>query len=185
PPATARPAPAPAARLAGIWQQLAAQNTEIADLTAIKNHFERVLAGRTWGDPVLLHGDLTLRNVLVQADGGVAVLDTDLALTGPAAYDLGFLDASLDFIDRWQVLSRGRLYDDAGLGLARMALRDGYDAGGAADDVALCRALRLLQRAAELGEHVQRTRPALARVLIPRLIHPYFLAAAARALGVG
>ncbi|WP_151526443.1 aminoglycoside phosphotransferase family protein [Serinicoccus kebangsaanensis] len=46
------------------------------------------------GDPVLLHGDLSLDQVLVAADGSVLLTDLDRAATGPPEVDLAAMAAA-------------------------------------------------------------------------------------------
>lgn len=187
PPAASQPAASPGERLQAAWHHLRRQNAVIDRHLTMRSQLENAVQGREWPADVLLHGDLTLRNILRQPDGGVAVLDTDLTRTGHPAYDLGYLDASLHFIDRWQALGRGQWYDAGCVAAARAALRQGYAAGGgdcAAADLALFSALRLLERGAELGDHLRHARPVLARPLIRRLIHPYFCKAAESVLAM-
>ncbi len=75
-------------------------------------------------DPVLLHGDLRLGNVIVGPDGLRAVLDWELTRTGSPAEDLGWL-----CVKAWRF---GAAAPVAGLG-SREDLLAAYRAAGGAD----------------------------------------------------
>jgi aminoglycoside phosphotransferase (APT) family kinase protein len=75
-------------------------------------------------DPVLLHGDLRLGNVIVGAEGLRAVLDWELTHLGSPAEDLGWL-----CVKAWRF---GAAAPVAGLG-SRGELLDSYRAAGGAD----------------------------------------------------
>ena len=124
-----------------------------------------------------LHGDYTPRNVLCGPGLNVTVLDTTLSQRGPAAYDVSWFLAGLSFLNRWQLVMDGRIYDKEALAQVRTAFLDGYQRLGELPDpkaLALFRAKRLLQRWGQYATHLHHTQPGLARVLLPRQIHPYF-----------
>ncbi|NOX63354.1 MAG: aminoglycoside phosphotransferase family protein [Chloroflexi bacterium] len=134
---------------------------------------------------VSLHGDYTLRNIICHAGQGVTVFDTELALIGPPAYDIGHFLAALRFIDRGQPLTRGRLYADAALNDLKRAFLTGYASERALPsrgEINQYAAIRLLERWAELSLHLISTRPRIARGLLHLFVHPYFYTTVQRML---
>lgn len=146
-------------------------------LIAIRNAVDSFGAISVAAADVTLHGDFTPRNVLCGPDLHVNVLDTTLSQRGPAAHDLGWFLAGLAFLDRWQLLVGGRLYDASALSRLRDAFLAGYRQRLELPDpqsLAFFTATRLLHRWGQYASHLKRTQPTHARVLLPGHVHPYF-----------
>ena len=146
-------------------------------LIAIRNQAETLTRATASSPPVTLHGDFTPRNVLCGPGPGVTVLDTTLSQWGLAAHDLGWFLAGLAFLERWQLLIGGRLYDGGALAEARAVFLAGYLRWAELPNpkaLALFTAARLLHRWGQYATHLQHTQPRLARWLLPGQVHPYF-----------
>ncbi len=180
PPAGAQPAPTIAARVEESTTLLAGLGMAASSLMSIRNALLEREAEQGPTPVVILHGDYTPRNVFGTPEGGVVVFDTALSQTGSAAYDLGWFLAGLAFLDRWQMLFGGRVYDHRALTDARQAFLAGYQHLGpptpstSPETLSLYTAVRLLQRWAQYAGHLHRTQPLAARVLLPSRVHPYF-----------
>jgi len=176
-PPGAKPTPPPASQVQTSERVLLELGVSADSLITIRSHLDSLIAVVKTSRPVVLHGDFTPRNVLCGPDNAVIVLDTTLSETGPAAYDLGWFLAGLDFLNRWQLLIGGRLYDDVALAGVRLAFLAGYQRRAelpARKTVALFTATRLLQRWGQYAAHLQSTQPWLAPLLLSSQVHPYF-----------
>ena len=168
----------------GLWAQIDASIYRLRDAGAgidseIPTRIYRLVSDNNDAGlkSVVLHGDFTPRNILCQMDGGVTVLDTELSLCGPAEYDVGYFLASLFFIDRWQLLTQGRIYNERALDDVRATFIRAYERERGPLSPSLLAgytALRLLSRWAEYAEHLRRTQPMAARLLLPTIVNPYF-----------
>lgn len=128
-------------------------------------------------EPVPLHGDYTLRNILCQLPQSIVVLDTELTTYGNPALDIGWFLAALHFIDKWQLFGNEMTYTTAVIRQTEEKFLHGYQTVRPLPPPEQIRAytsLRLLERWAELAEHQQSRSLVGMRQLAIRLINHHF-----------
>ncbi len=143
----------------------------------------RVLASHPAPDPVPLHGDFTLRNILCQSPQSVVVLDTELALRGDPGLDIGWFIAALRVIDKWQIFGGEMTYTAAMVRQTEEKFLHGYASVRPAPSPQVIRAwtaLRLLARWAEFVEYQQTRNIAGLRNLVIRRVNQHFVRAILR-----
>lgn len=136
-PGAGRPGAVPAAA-----ESVAVLLPDLADdARRLAGRLSATVPGRARGGRVLVHGDLSLDQVVLAPDGALGLVDADAAGPGDAVDDLGSLVASLVRADA------------AGAPDAARAVLDGYRAAGgpplATDALRHATAARLLRRATE------------------------------------
>jgi aminoglycoside phosphotransferase (APT) family kinase protein len=116
------------------------------------------------GEPVLLHGDLHPKNVLVH-DAGISLVDLDQAGSGPAAAELGGMLARL-----WCPRPGDEITDDTAATAADAFLASYGSAPGHRDLHWYAAAALLVERAARAVHRVDvRTLSVLEQVLVTAL----------------
>jgi len=175
PPVWAQAAPAPQETVEALLARLHPFDIGALTETRIREQLSHLPQQETEMTP--LHGDYTLRNILCQPPQKIVVLDTELALYGPAAWDIGWFLAALHFIDKWQLFGQEMAYTRTVIRQTEEKFLHGYQRVRPLPTPEALRAytsLRLLQRWVELAEHQQSRNIAGMRQLVIRLINHHF-----------
>ncbi len=177
PPAWAEPAPDPMERMTLLLNRLRPHGIDPYEEKIIRDQIQ-TLANRPIAEPVPLHGDFTLRNILCHLPQHVTLLDTELALQGDPAQDIGWFLAALHIIDKWQILGGEFVYTRAVIRQTATQFLQGYESVRPLPPPATIRAytaLRLLERWVDFVEREQNQNIAGFRILIIRRINQHFM----------
>lgn len=178
-PSWSQPAPDPLEKMESLLEQLRPFGIEAIEEKRIRDQI-RVLADVDTPASVPLHGDYTLRNILCQSPQDIFVLDTELALSGHPALDIGWFLASLHVIDKWQIFGGEMTYTAAVIAQTRGKFLHGYESLRPLPSQEGLRAytgLRLLERWLEFVNREQTRNIAGLRSLVIRRINQHFVRA--------
>ena len=178
-PSWSQPAPDPVEKMAGLLERLRPFGIDPLEEKRIREQV-RILETLPSPDPVPLHGDFTLRNILCQPPQSIAVLDTELALRGDAALDIGWFIAAVRFIDKWQVFAGEMAYTAAVVRQTEEKFLHGYESIRPLPSPEALRAytvLRLLERWLEFVDREQTRNIAGLRSLVIRRVNQHFVRA--------
>ncbi len=176
PPEWSRPAPHPLTQLDDWLNRLRMADIDPLEEKRIRDQARALIALPT-AEPIPLHGDFTLRNVLCQPPQAITVLDTELVLRGHPAADIGWFLAALHVIDKWQILGGEMVYTQAVIRQTGEAFLRGYESVGPLPPQETIRAftvLRLTERWLEFVEREKQRNIAGWRVLVIRRINQHF-----------
>ena len=171
-----RPATGAGDRFRQAWVALRNGRAPAATGDVIASALQQRLLHMPVEPAVPLHGDYTLRNVLCH-ETRLAVLDTELAIVGPAELDIANFVAALWYIDWGQIIIGTRLYETTLIETLQQQFIAGYETAGGqvdAEGLAVAVGLQLWQRWADFSVHIARRYPLPLRPALARRLHQHF-----------
>jgi len=178
-PSWSQPPPDPAAKMETLLARLQPYGIDPLEEKRIREQIS-ILFTTERADVVPLHGDYTLRNILCQQSQSITVLDTELALRGDPALDIGWFIAAMRFIDKWQLFLGEMAYTAAVVRQTEEAFLRGYQAVRPLPPPEVIRAytgLRLLERWAEFVDYQHSRNIEGLRSLVIRRTNQHFVRA--------
>ncbi len=172
----ARPVPSPEQRFEQAWRVLQQYSPDAEHLQALANALQSRLPDLPDGPAVMLHGDMTLRNVMIEGET-LIVLDTALDTWGPGYLDVASLVASLHYIDWPQMLSVRRDYPPAMLNDLEYRIATSYQEERfrlSFDGLHTAVALKIWERWAAFAEHLAGRLPRPLFPLVLRRLQRHF-----------
>jgi len=174
-----QPAPEPLAKMEALLTRLRPFGIDPVEEKRIREQISVLGAVETPGSSPL-HGDYTLRNILCQTPQSIVVLDTELALRGDPALDLGWFIAAVRFIDKWQLFAGEMAYTAAVVRQTEEKFLHGYESVRPLpppERIQAYAGLRLLERWAEYVDYQQTRNIAGLRSLVIRRVNQHFVRA--------
>ncbi len=176
-PSWSRLAPDPLEKMETLLGKLTSLGVDPLEARRIRERIS-VLEAAPAQEDAPLHGDYTLRNILCQSPHDIIVLDTELALRGDPALDIGWFLAAVRFIDKWQLFAGEMAYTAAVVRQTEKQFLAGYETVRplpSHEQIRAYTSLRLLERWVEYADYQKTRNIAGLRTLIIRRVNQHFV----------